>query len=100
MRLDTIQAFRSDSFPCNPRPFAAALGDLCAERGTDAIRSDEAKAILWILLGQAYGQMATVSLCDEWDRLNKALPEAPASGCPECARANGPHYSGPCEHGA
>ena len=70
-----IHAFQSPSMPCNPRPFAASLGELVAERGTDAIRSNEARALLWVLMSQAYGQLATIDLCDEWDRLNTALPE-------------------------
>ena len=27
--------------------------------------------VLWILMSQAYGQLATIDLCDEWDRLVK-----------------------------
>ena len=69
----TAGAFNCAAFPCNPRPFAAALGDLCALDGTDAIRSDTAKAILWVLIAQSYGQLATVDLCKEWDRLYQAL---------------------------
>lgn len=64
-------AFDSESFPCNPIPFANALADHVREFGTDSIKSDQAKAILWILMGQAYGQLAKIDMCDEWDRLSK-----------------------------
>ena len=70
---NAVRAFKCECFPCNPLPFAKALGDLVRENGTDSIRSDEARAILWILMAQAYGQMATVDLCDEWTRLDKAI---------------------------
>ena len=74
--MQANQAFRSAGFPCNPLPFCNALADEVRQNGTDAIRSDSAKATLWILMAQAYGQLATIDLCDEWDRLNTALPVA------------------------
>lgn len=76
MNANLIHAFQSPSFPVNPIPFAHGLAELVKAKGTDAIKSDEAKAILWVLIGQAYGQLATVDLCNEWDRLDKALPQA------------------------
>ena len=68
-RLTT--ALESESFPCNPIPFANGLADLVRERGTDSIKSQDAKRILWILMSQAYGQLATIDLCDEWDALTR-----------------------------
>ena len=68
---DVYKALESEAFPCNPIPFANALAEHVIEFGTDSIKSDEAKRILWILMGQAYGQLATIHLCDEWDRLIK-----------------------------
>ena len=68
-------AMFSPCFPCNPLPFAKGLGDLVRERGTDSIQSDEAKAILWVLIAQAYGQLATIDLYEEWRRLDKAHGE-------------------------
>lgn len=65
----TYYALIEPVFPCNPLPFAAALGDHVREFGTDSIKSDEAKRLLWILMAQAYGQMHTIDLNDEWDRL-------------------------------
>jgi len=81
VRTEAINALRDECFPCNPRPFAAELGKLVAENGTDSIKSDEAKALLWILMAQAYGQMARIDLCDEWDRLNKYLEAKEKAPC-------------------
>ena len=64
-------AIDAESFPCNPIPFANSLADHVRVFGTDSIKTDDAKKILWILMGQAYGQMATIDLNDEWDRLTK-----------------------------
>ncbi len=64
-------AIESPSFPCNPIPFANGLADLVRDNGTDSIKSDDAKRILWILMAQSYGQLATIDLCDEWDKLTK-----------------------------
>ena len=73
---DLSTAMFSPSFPCNPIPFARGLADLVKQNGTDSIKSDEAKAILWVLMAQAYGQLATIDLCAEWSRLDKAREEA------------------------
>jgi hypothetical protein len=66
-------AMFSPSFPCNPQPFASAIKELVSLEGTDAIRSDKGKQILWVLMAQAYGQLSTIDLCDEWSRLEKTL---------------------------
>ncbi len=62
-------AFDNDDFPCNSIPFATALEEHVRVFGTDSIKSDDAKKILWVLMGQAYGQLATIDLCKEWNRL-------------------------------
>ncbi len=64
------KALDSTSFPCNPIPFATALADLVRECGTDSIKGDDAKRILWILMAQAYGQSARIDLLDEWAKLS------------------------------
>jgi len=77
MRADLELAMFSECFPCNPIPFAQGLADYVREqkRG-DAIKDDTAKRILWILMGQAFGQMATIDLCDLWDeQFKKAKAE-------------------------
>jgi hypothetical protein len=67
---DRLQsAIEDSSFPCNPIPFAQGLADFMRDNDTSAIRSNEAQRILWILMAQSYGQMATIDLCDEWERL-------------------------------
>ena len=68
-------AIFDESFPCNPIPFARGVADYVREHGTDSIRSDAVKRILWILMSQSYGQLATIDLCAEWDRLSKLYGE-------------------------
>jgi hypothetical protein len=65
------QAMFSPSFPINPIPFAKGLAELVRKEGTNSIQSDEAKSILWVLMAQAYGQLATIDLHSEWSRLDK-----------------------------
>lgn len=62
-------AMFANSLPCNPKPFAAGL----AEFDSGSIRSDEAKRILWVLMAQAYGELATIDLCNEWKRLQPTI---------------------------
>ena len=59
------QAMFDPSLHCNPIQFANGLAN--------SIRSNEAKSMLWILIAQSYGQLATVSLTDEWSRLEKEI---------------------------
>jgi hypothetical protein len=61
------------AFPVNPRPFLHRINEVIKLEGTDAIKSDKVKACLWVLNAQAYGQLATIDLCKEWDNLNKTL---------------------------
>jgi hypothetical protein len=70
-RPDLYTALECSAFPCNPIPFANGLAEHVKDNGTDSIKSDQAKRILWILMSQAYGQLATIDLWDEWDRLTK-----------------------------
>lgn len=62
------QAMFSDALPVNPRPFAQGLVDLLAEG--NSIRSDKVLRVLWILNMQAYGQLATIDMCKEYERLD------------------------------
>lgn len=64
------EALNSPCFPCNPIPFATGLANYVRENGTDSIQSDDAKRILFILMAQAYGQLATIDLSSEWCRLS------------------------------
>lgn len=77
--MDADQAMFSPTFPCNPRPFARALDRLC-DGDTGAIRSDEAKRILWILMAQAYGQLAKVDFYEEYARLERTNPKRSTVG--------------------
>jgi hypothetical protein len=58
--------------PVNPIPFASGLAELVTEKGTDSIQSDEGKRILWVLMAQAYPELAglgSINLSEEWSRL-------------------------------
>ena len=71
--MNTIDtALFSGAAPCNPIPFANGLAALVREKGTDAIRSDEGKRILYVLIAQAYGQGVTLDPFAEFERLRKA----------------------------
>jgi hypothetical protein len=65
-------AMFANSIPCNPKPFVNAL----AEFDSSSISSDEAKRILWVLMAQAYGQLATISLMSEYSRLSETRQPA------------------------
>jgi len=66
-------AMFSDSFPVNPIPFAQGLANFVKDNGTDSIKSDEAKRILWVLIAQSYGQLNMVDLHAEWQRLHNVV---------------------------
>jgi|TARA_R110000824_G_scaffold25085_3_gene87678 hypothetical protein len=68
-RNNLTTAMFSSSFPINPIPFANGVSEMVMNGGTDAIKSNEVKRVLWVLMAQAYGQMATIDLSDEWERL-------------------------------
>ena len=73
-------AIHSPAFPCNPRPFARRIDELCrADSG--AIRGPACQACLWVLMGQSFGQMATIDLCDLWTKLVAEIPD-PEAGAP------------------
>ena len=70
------EAFMSKSFPCNSIPFLTRLRELLNESQTNGLAYLEeedklkARACMWILLGQLYGQLATINLSEEWSYLN------------------------------
>jgi len=66
-------AMFNSSFPVNPVPFANGISELVMNGNTEDIKSDEARAMLWVLMAQSYGQMAKLDLCDEWGRLYQNL---------------------------
>jgi hypothetical protein len=68
-----ITAMFNSSFPVNPVPFANGISELVMNGNTEDIKSDEARAMLWVLMAQSYGQMAKLDLCDEWGRLYQNL---------------------------
>jgi hypothetical protein len=65
-------AMFANCLPCNPKPFASAL----KEFDSVSIRSDEAKKVLWVLMAQAYNELATIDMMDEYKRLSKTRQPA------------------------
>lgn len=63
------RAFLSMSLPVNPIPFARAIEAAVKKNGHDWIKSDDAKAVLWILNVMAYKQFFTLDASDEFCRL-------------------------------
>lgn len=66
-------AFRCNAMPVNPNPFLHGLLRGIEQNGMSWIQSDQAKAMLWILNAQAFGQLSDINMFEEWQRLNKAL---------------------------
>ncbi len=67
-------AFMQEIIPTNPLPLAAKLFDLVSERGTESIRNDPAvKSCLWVLMAQAYGQLATIHMSEEYHEIREAI---------------------------
>jgi hypothetical protein len=60
-------AMFANSMPCNPKPFAHALAE---NFDSASIKTDEAKQLLWVLMAQAYGELATIDLYEEYKRLS------------------------------
>lgn len=61
----------SEALPSNPLPFLTGLIDGVKINGTDWIRSDEAKMILFTVFQQMYGQAVLFDSFDEFQRLQK-----------------------------
>ncbi len=66
---DLSQAMFATAIPCNPTPFAIALAENVHHYGTDWIKTDEAKRILFVLNMQAYGQLFHLDAPAEFERL-------------------------------
>ena len=69
------EAFLLDCLPCNSLPFLRRLREILEEARTNTLESlngearDRARAVMWVLMSQLYGQLATVDLMDEWEDL-------------------------------
>jgi hypothetical protein len=74
---DAHKAFMLTSLPCNPLPFLSELTERILEHGPDYIKSDEGKAILWVINSMAYNQLATIDMSDEWVRLRMEIDPKP-----------------------
>jgi len=69
------RAFLARILPVNPLPFLYALGDSVKQQGTNWIRTDQAKAILYTLIQMAYGQDFHLDGIAEFDRLRSIMEE-------------------------
>jgi hypothetical protein len=73
------QAFLSECFPCNSIPFLTRLREILDEGKTNGLAylPDDAKlkarACMWILMAQLYGQFAVLDLNHEWLELEAAV---------------------------
>ena len=73
------QALFREAFPCNSYPFLKRIEKLLKENKTNSLMSlkgkelDKAKSCLFILLGQAYGQLFQIDSIDEFERLSKSI---------------------------
>lgn len=67
---ETDKAFYCSSLPCNPLPFINRLQELCSENKNN-ITSMQAKANLYILLTQCFGQLFSIDDMDLFTELKK-----------------------------
>ena len=74
--LNEITAFMQKSLPCNPLPFLYALADCVKENGTEWITTDEAKAMIHLILQLSYGQLYRLDGEKEYKRLAKVFKDA------------------------
>lgn len=64
-------AFKSPALPVNPLPFLTELIHQVRVGGSEFIQTDGAKMLLLTINIMAYGQLATIDLPNEWERLSK-----------------------------
>ena len=67
------KAFMEASLPCNPLPFLNGIKEGVKRNGTDWIKSDQAKRILYVLIMQSYGQLFKIYSLKEYVRLSEDL---------------------------
>jgi len=69
------KAFYARVLPVNPLPFLYALADAVKQNGTDWIKTDQGKAILYTLIQMAYGQDFHLDGLAEFDRLRSLMQD-------------------------
>lgn len=71
------RAFLMDIFPCNALPFLNRMIAILRENNTNApdCLPEKAKmdyrACLWVVMGQAHGQLGVIDMGQEWDTCRK-----------------------------
>ena len=79
--MKTEESLFNNVFPCNSYPFLHRIEELLGENKTNSLSSlkgkelNKAKACLFILTGQAYGQLFKIDSLKEFERLNRVLNE-------------------------
>lgn len=88
------RAFLADAFPVNAFPFLNRMVSILRENNCNNFQSLPAaakidyRACLWVVNGQAHGQMAVISQSNEWDMLARAV-KAIDAGAPKLPPAVG-----------
>lgn len=76
--MQAERALFGEAFPCNSGPFLKRIEEILEENKTNSLSSlkgrklDKAKACLFILVGQAYGQLFKIDSLEEFERLKKS----------------------------
>ena len=73
MYTEQKTAFRKKALPESALPFLFALADCTARGGQVFLKTDEAKAMLFVLLQMAYGKAFRLEAATEHKRLDKAI---------------------------
>ena len=87
--LKEEHAFKSEAFPVNSIPFLTRLREVLDEAQTNSLQTVaklpigtvseqyywKARALLWVINGQFFGQLADINMSKEWDELNRAHNE-------------------------
>jgi hypothetical protein len=58
-----------NALPTNPTPFLNALIVGVKEEGTNWLRSDEARRLIWLINTMSFSDMATINQTEEFNRL-------------------------------
>lgn len=69
------ETIKDQGLPVNSRAMIQRLIDLLEEHGTNCLETERArndarvKAVLWLINGQVFGQVATIDMCNLWSEL-------------------------------
>ncbi len=75
MTQNIESTIKQDGLPVNSRAMLTRLNELLEEHGTNCLETDRArndarvKAVLWLINGQVFGQLATIDMMELWKEL-------------------------------